>query len=199
MIFNEELHTYTHNGKNLIPVSTWLKQYVPEFKKDIISKAVAKKQGVSQDLILKKWDTKRDLAASYGTWLHKSIEYYLKYDKDFRNSATKAFKKVMSENQYYSEVIVHDKEVAGTIDLIEVIKKGEVKIIDFKTNEDLNKGYGKLLSLYSANDNIPLNKYKLQLYKYKELLEGMKDVKVVGVEIWHYVKGKFKIIEIDKL
>jgi len=199
MIFDKENHTYTEKGKVLQPVSDWLNQFVPPFLSDKISGFVARKQGVEQEEILKMWEAKRNISLHLGNWVHESIECYLKYDKDFTNEAVEAFKKEMSENKYHSEIIVHDDELAGTIDLIEIVNKGKVAIHDFKTTGDLYKKHGKLLEPYKALDNSPINKYRLQLSKYQDLLEGMKNVEVVGLYLWHYKDGEFNKIEIEKI
>lgn len=63
---------------------------------------------------------------------------------------------------------------AGTADIILYNTKDNTLVIgDYKTNEDLFKQYKnqKLLKPFSHLDDIPLNKYKIQLSLYKRLLE----------------------------
>lgn len=193
MKFDPITHTYTLNGKKLTSVSRWIEQFVPPFPAEKIAEATAKRDGVNAEDVLRKWELKGQIALDQGNWVHNSIEYYLKHDREFTNEPVEAFKKVMSDNVYHSEVVVHDDEYAGTVDLIEVVGKGKVMIHDFKTNNDLYKKNGKLLGEYAHLDNTPFNKYTLQLNKYKQLLEGMKEVEVVGMSIWHY-KNNFEII-----
>jgi len=199
LIFNKEAHTYHLDGKELKSVSKWIEQFVPKFDSEAVSMACAKRDNLNQQDILDKWEKKKNISLHLGNWVHESIEYYLKYDKDFTNAPVEAFKKHQTQNRYLSETIVHNDEIAGTIDLIEVIEKGKVKIHDFKTNEDLYKKKGKLLGEYKHIENSPVNKYTLQLNKYKELLQGMKDVEVLELNLWHYKDGEFKIIKLDIL
>ena len=121
------------------------------------------------------------------------------YDKDFENDPVRAFKELASDNTYYSEVVVYDDEIAGTIDLIEVLGDGKVILHDFKTNADLFKKHGKMLEPFKHLNNEPMSKYRLQLTKYKELLEKMKGVKVMGLNIWWYNNNKFEIIPVEEV
>lgn len=197
--FDKQSHTYTLDGKRLTSVSKWISKFVPHFDQDTISKACAKKDGVTQDEILSKWEKKKNISLHLGNWVHESIEYYLTQDSTWTNQAVEAFKKHQTKNKYLSEKVVYDNENAGTIDLIEIIDEKTVKIHDFKTNEDLNKGYGKMLEPFNSLPNTPLSKYTLQLTKYKELLEKMKGVEVVELNIWHYKDGEFNIINIKPI
>lgn len=199
MEFNETLHRYTYNGKVLQSVSSWIAQFTPDFPAELIAEKCAKKENCTPRHILNKWKLKGNIALHQGNWVHDSIQYYLKYDSKFTNEPVEAFKKLQNDNTYHSEIIVHDDELAGTIDLIEVIEKGKVKLHDFKTNGDLYKKNGKLQGQFKHLDNTPINKYTLQLSKYKELLEKMKGVEVLELNLWHYVRGEFEIINIKPI
>lgn len=199
MHFDKENHIYTLNGKELKSVSSWIEQFVPEFNANIVSSVMSRTSEMSPEEIRAKWELKGKIAREQGNWIHDSIQYYLKYDNEFENEPVKEFKKHQTDNTYYSEMIVYDDEYAGTIDLIEVIKKGKVKLHDFKTNENLYKKKGKLKEPYKDLENTPMNKYRLQLSKYKEMLEKMKDVEVVELNIWWWDEMKFKIIKIEEL
>ena len=60
--------------------------------------------------------------------------------------------------------------MAGKIDLVLRNKKTrEYGIGDWKTTLDMFKGYGKLYEPFKI-DNIPLNKYSIQLDTYSELI-----------------------------
>lgn len=199
IFFNKETHQY--NNGELKSVSSWIAQFCPEFPKELIAEKTAVKLGVDKQDVLDKWDKKRDISLHLGNWVHESIEYFLKYDKSFENEPVIHFKEVFNPNStYYSEVIVHDDKLAGTIDLIEVVGPNKVVLHDFKTNEDLEKKNGKMLDAFSYLDYTPMNKYRLQLSKYKELITKMTGVEVVGLNIWHYVPGTgFNIINIEEI
>lgn len=199
MEFDKLTHTYKYNGKVLKSVSSWIARFTPHFPAELIAKKCARKEKCTPKKILDKWELKGKIALHQGNWVHDSIQYYLKHDKEFTNEPIEAFKELETKNKYYSETIVHDDELAGTIDLIEVIEKGKVKLHDFKTNADLYKKNGKLKGRFKHLDNTPINKYTLQLSKYKQLLEKMKDVEVVELNLWHYVRGEFEIINITPI
>lgn len=194
--FDEISHTYTVNGKELTSVTKWVEQFVPEFNANIVSAVMSRKSEMTPEEIRAKWDLKGRIARSQGDWVHDSIQYYLKYDPEFTNEPVEAFKKHQTDNQYYSETIVYDEEFAGTIDLIEVLGDKKVKIHDFKTNENLHKKKGKLKAPYKDLDNTPLNKYRLQLSKYAQMLEKQKEVEVVELNIWWWEKMSFEIINV---
>ena len=197
--FQEQGHLYTIDGKELMSVTTWIEQFVPQFNANIISSVMSRKSDMSPEEIRAKWNLKGKIAREQGNYIHDSIQYYLKYDQDFENEPVREFKKHQTDNTYYSEMIVYDDKYAGTIDLIEVVEKGKVILHDFKTNEDLYKKKGKLKEPYKDLENTPINKYRLQLSKYKEMLEKMKDVEVVELNIWWWNEMKFEIINVEKL
>lgn len=197
--FDKTNHVYTLDGKELQSVTQWVDSLTPEFNANIISAMASRKSDMSPEDIRAKWELKGKIARSQGDWVHDSIQYYLKYDPEFENEPVTAFKKHQTANTYYSEVIVYDDKFAGTIDLIEVLGDKKVILNDFKTNEDLYKKKGKLKAPYKELDNTPINKYRLQLSKYSEMLEKMKGVDVVELRIWWWNQGSFEIIKVDKL
>lgn len=192
---------YIHNNKKLIRVTDWIKQFIPEFPAEMIAGKCGAKEGRTAEEILAKWKQKAHIATSLGTALHEAIDYYVKYGERAEHpslqSAIDEFIEKTKGKKLFSEVVVYDDEVAGTIDLIESVKKGKVIIHDYKTNADLNKTNGKLLAPFEKLGNNPLNRYRLQLSKYKELLEK-RGVEVVGIKLWHYT-DHFEIINIEPL
>ena len=56
-----------------------------------------------------------------------------------------------------------------------------------------------MLEPYKELQNMPINKYRLQLSKYKEMLEKMKDVEVVELNLWWWNEGKFEVIKIEPI
>lgn len=202
MVFDKENHRYTHNGKELKSVSSWIQKFVPYFHTELIAERVANKEGCDTDFIVNKWRQKGLIATSFGTAIHEAIDYYVTYGEIIENPLigkyVEMFAKEFAGKEVYSEVIVYDDEHAGTIDLIEVVDKGKVILHDYKTNFDLYKKHGKLLTPFETLDNMPINKYRLQLSKYKQMLENMKDVEVVGLNIWH-ITDKFTRIPIEPI
>lgn len=199
MIFDEANHTYTHNGVVLQSVTNWIKQFVPEFPRDFIAGKTAKRDGVEVEEILEQWDMKGQASIDYGNSVHKASELLIKYGLYSKTPHLKLVAeelwKMLNHTGFHSEVIVYDDKLAGTIDIIEkTIKKGEVAIHDIKTGTDFDKKNGMLLGEYSDLPNNDMSKFKIQLTKYKELLEGMKDVKVVEMSVLHWDGEKFNKI-----
>ena len=188
------------------PVSTWLKQYIPEFERESISTAIANRDGRKQDEVLAQWDMKGEYSRNWGNAVHGAIEYWVKYGEMPSNpileSVILSLGDVLGkDNKLISERMVwSNKElVAGTIDLIEVVGDKEVKIHDIKTTGDLYKMHGKLLDKFGELGNSPIEKFRLQLSKYKQLFEEMNPkVKVVGISVLHLTNA-FNLIELEAL
>jgi hypothetical protein len=205
MRFNKETHTYTHNGEVYKSVSEFIGQYFPEFKKDIISSAVAKRDGLEKQDVLDKWKMKGEMAQDYGNAIHTAIEMFLKYgEKPDHNHLKDAVDQYEELNEYEtvrSEIVFYceDKKIAGTSDLVVKLGNKEVIIRDIKTNGDLHKdGYNKMKEPFKELEDSKLNKYRLQLSVYKYLAEVM-GLKVKKLEIWYWDGNKFEVMEIEPI
>ncbi len=188
------------------PVSTWLKQYIPEFERESISTAIANRDGRKQDEVLAQWDMKGEYSRNWGNAVHGAIEYWIKYGEmpssPILESVILSLDDVLGkDNKLISERMVwsNTELVAGTIDLIEVVGDKEVKIHDIKTTADLYKMHGKLLDKFGELGNSPIEKFRLQLSKYKQLFEEMNPkVEVVGISVLHLTNA-FNLIELEAL
>lgn len=200
--FDPISHTYIRNDIEYQSVTTWMKQFIPEFEKEKIATICANNEGVEVEEMLKRWESKGRMARDYGNAVHNAIEHYEKYGERSKtphlDQVIDEYLKVRSDNVMHSEIIVYDDDdlTAGTIDLIEVVGKGKVKLIDIKTGTGFKKAKGKLLGKFSDLPNNDISKFRLQLSKYKQMLEKMKKVKVIGLEVWQ-LDESFKIIELE--
>ena len=184
--FDEASHTYTHidTEKPFISVTTLLGKYKQPFDRDGHSKRVAKREGVSQELVLEMWEEEKNRACTRGTNIHAVLEDYINYgevegdwgwlcksyDKAVERSID-SFKTVLSENLLYEEA----NSVAGTADLI-YEHKHEFTIGDFKTNKRFrfSSPYSeRLKDPVSHLHNCEFNLYGLQLSLYAYLYEKM--------------------------
>lgn len=205
MEFKENSHSYIRDGYQYISVSEFLDLFKPPFKKEEISKAVAQREGVSQQFILNKWDLNSKISQDYGNAVHKGIEYWINYGE---SNKLKHIKKVIKE---FSKL--HDREnlmpeqvlycdtygIAGTIDQIEIIDSKNVNIVDVKTNHELSeKSYGKYLPPLEDLEKHKINDYTLQLSMYKYLIE-INDVKVNNIMIEHWDGSKFNTIHLEPI
>ena len=166
-----EHSTHTYFVEELkYPSSTTsiIKKFVPTFDEQRMSALVAKKEGVTQEEILKKWSDIREEACSRGSLIHKCLELiprqeYNKALKVLKKELTKPdFKRLFNEKElkqlkagidWYSKLPKHYEILVlelmmfypefrhcGTADIILLNKKtGKLVIADWKTNKDLFK------------------------------------------------------------
>jgi len=184
--FDEASHTYTHvdTGAPFISVTTLLGKYKQPFDRYGHSKRVAKREGVSQELVLEMWEEEKNRACTRGTDIHKILEDYISCGdvkdnygwlcKSYDTAAERSidsFKNVLCENLLYDE----EHLVAGMADLI-YEHKNEFTVGDFKTNKKFkfSSPYSeRLKDPISHLHNCEFNVYGLQLSFYAYLYERM--------------------------
>jgi hypothetical protein len=183
VIFNDASHTYTvkATGKNLISATTIISKFKPEFDPTgIILNICAKKKGISPTQLKQEWEQIKNDGTSKGRKFHKEIEDFIntgKFNPKSDNAGyIKQFKKFKFKGKLHSEEMIYsiDDGIAGTVDLIEVLKDSFINIYDFKTNKKLTKtGYRgqKLLPPLEHLENSDLDKYALQLSLYGYMAE----------------------------
>jgi hypothetical protein len=199
IVFDEPSHTYKVAGKGLMPVSTFIHNFVKPFEAAKIAPFSARKEGCSVAEIRAKWDKERDDACANGTMVHDFGERYVidKYDvisnlryssvyqhlKDGEKLQPKSEALVKFWNKmpdYYHPVALElrmfcvEMGIAGTADIILMDRRdGSLAIFDYKTNKDLFKQYKdqKLLGIFRDMADTPYSKYKIQLSTYQILLE----------------------------
>jgi ATP-dependent exoDNAse (exonuclease V) beta subunit len=91
--------------------------------------------------------------------------------------------------------------LAGTVDaLFRNRETGEFWIWDWKTNKELKEGYGKnFLSPFEDVKECDLNKFKLQLSLYKEVLERAGVCSIKGLKIGHIMEDGYKVIDLKPM
>ena len=191
IFFNKETHEYEDEEHNkFITASTWAHQFEMPFEAEKIATKLAEKGEQTVDEILAMWDAKKETSLAYGTAVHKSIEFKLKYGQDPNNAhlaslAQDAFD-LLEGRQSASEVFVCVPELkaCGTIDLLIDNGNKHVTIVDFKTGDV----YKKASLTKEARDrwglkNETLSTYQLQLSFYACLLKE-KGYHVDGIEVW---------------
>ena len=148
--FDEPSHTYTHNntGEKFTSVTTLLGKYKKPFDADTAATRVAKREGVSKEMVLEMWDKEKNRACDRGTEIHKLLEDYITYGeqadhwswlyKSYDKSSDwniDKFSKVLCEQLVWNE----EFKVSGLADLIYEHKDNTFTIGD----------YGLQLSLYA--------------------------------------------------
>jgi len=208
--FRADDHSYTDKENNkYISVSQLIHKYeIPFDKTGIILAMCAKREGVSQEVLKKRWDDKRDLSCFYGSSVHAEIEHFINTKKirksdhkeivtNFKNDVYPTFKYPV-----FSEVLVYSKDllVSGLSDFVEYNKdKNEIRICDLKTNESLTKkAYNKLLYPLNHLKNDAITRYSLQLslYSYLLSLQGFSVNENLNIFWVNPVNKKIEIIPI---
>lgn len=201
MMFSERDHSYTKDGKKYIPVSKIIEQFIPKFEKY----AIAGRMKGDTQAILDEWELNAEISSLYGTSLHKGLEYFLRYQKFTKlphiENVVRQFSKKYNWENLKSEIVIHDEEllISGTIDVLEVVGRNRVNIIDLKTNYEIYKaGHGKLLHPFDHLENNKINKYRLQLSAYKELVES-KGITVENILLEHWNGETLETIKLEPL
>jgi hypothetical protein len=183
-----ESHRYfDKDGREYLSVSKFIGMFKKPFDTDRMSKLSAKKYGVSQAEILRRWEKKKNMAIDHGNRIHDALERFDKTttikpeNEDLRPTILSISKMYSTYYRRVSEAVLYDTEslVAGTTDKIMQCTshpKSVVDLDDYKTN--LSKGIqfksdyndyllGPLAHLQECN----YNTYALQLSIYAYLYQ----------------------------
>ena len=221
VVFNSEDHTYINKGKKLTSVTTFISQFKNEFDSDFFSKKIALRDGKTQEQVLSEWKEKAHKSCEIGTAIHKIFEDYVngKYsilnDKlifDFTELqpeyvlefTAKSFFAIKFIEKFfitkrlipiYTEYIVYDENLAGQIDLICKDKNENFYILDFKTNEKIEKySYNKTMKgVFNFLNDSSYYHYCLQLSIYKNMLKE----KIKGLYLVHIKIDSFEFVECE--
>ena len=218
--FNEATHEYT---KGYISGSQFAEAFTKPFNKTAIATNVATKADLTADDVVELWDGKGDVSKFWGSAVHKALELRFKYDPYAKKLGGK--EKIITSVDYINDIVesiwdtiklkanelpstelfVADGEdkVCGFIDLlVSNVDTKEVVIVDFKTNQDLEKKISWVKdSPYENLEPTVLSTYKLQLSLYAHILKKA-GYKVKECQIIHAVEQpkvyKFKPLSIEE-
>lgn len=184
--FREDEHSYTDNkGLKYTSVTTLIHGLFPEFKEEEVAQKVAIKRNKSVKEILDEWKYERDIAGVFGTQCHLFAEMYLKGEKlpspsnekeelYFSNIKNFIDTKLAKFTLIEAEKIIFSPQhgISGTIDLLMRNSKGDVCLLDWKTNKAIkrNNPFQKGLTFLNHLDDCNYIHYSLQLNIYKTLL-----------------------------
>lgn len=170
---DERSHVYSHPDKELMAVSSLIKRYDPPFDPtgQILTRCAAR-EGVTEQVLRARWDTKRDLSCMVGKQWHKAAEDWIqrKVGNSRFDDIFAIFSKWKFKGDLFTEAMVWnlDAGLAGMADLVD--RHGRtVDIYDWKTNEDLDEEnkYNKfMLCPLAYHPATNLGKYQLQLNAY---------------------------------
>lgn len=220
--FDEKLHSYSEHGVPLsASVSSFVSEFYEPFDEQKWSAKVAKREGVSQEKIKKRWHAKSVWSTDMGTAVHKLIEDMLDGKKAYflppmwdilgfhcRRIASYLLKSsryevVGQEMRMYGTRIIDGVEhkMPGTLDLLVYDnQKQKLKIWDWKSNEEItetNDFKQKMLPPFDQYPECELAKYSIQLCTYKVFLMQEFGFKAdeIECEIKHITKDGIRSYE----
>jgi ATP-dependent exoDNAse (exonuclease V) beta subunit len=224
VVFDSESHTYTKGKNKLISVTTFISKFKNKFDSDFYSKKIALRDGKTQDEVLAEWNEKAKKSCDIGTAIHKIFEDYtnnnysiiqgdLSFDfmdlqddylLDFNIKKEVALKFIndffITERltPIYSELIVYNYFLAGQIDLICKDKKENYYILDFKTNDKIEKySYNKkMLLMFSEINDSSFYHYSLQLSIYKRMFT---EREIKEMFLIHIKNDSYEFIECEDI
>jgi hypothetical protein len=223
VVFDSESHTYTKNKKQLTSVTTFIHKFKNEFDSDFFSKKIALRDNKTQEEVLKEWSNKAKKSREIGTAIHKIFEDYTNKEYSILNNefqfnflelpveytleflekskiAVKFINEFFITNRLvpiYSEYIVYDNYLAGQIDMICKDKKDNYYILDFKTNDKIEKySYNKKMKgIFNFLNDSSFYHYSLQLSIYKQMF----DKEIKGIYLVHIKKNEYEFIECEDI
>ena len=188
--FKERTHQYFNdNGEEYYSVTKFLHCFEAPFDKYGISLNVARKEGVTQEEILKRWKEKSIAACEYGTAIHAKMEDYIKtgrreegYEGLYQSFDDALGRDIKYAKAVHSEHILWNDQakIAGTADLIVDLQDNEFLVADFKTNGkfDFFSAYGNRMKdpvAHLSSCNYTIYSLQLSVYAYfHSLLTGRK-------------------------
>jgi len=200
VIFEEEGHKYLIGKKQYKGVTTWLKQFKPEFKSKENALAYAIKHNILDynnepdvESVIQEWEWKGEESLIRGNRIHKYFEDHFKKKIVHTDISLQFIKKLQSlprlgdflnpEKEDYnthhilSEQVIYSKlmDMCGMIDLLMINKETKkCFLLDFKTNKAIdNKAFAdkRMFSPFQFVPDCNYYHYKLQLSMYARILE----------------------------
>lgn len=200
LTFDKENHKYFVDGVEYQSVTVFLKKYFP-FDRHKIASALAQKNLTTKKEIFKQWDLVRD----NGSHVHDLIDRYLKNERLTKPQLNKIVNvlKFIEENKLEilaSEVQVFSKKykLAGTIDLLAKNPKGQILIIDWKTNRKpiLKKDvFDMAKHPLSEFPNNKFYQYSMQLSLYSLILKQEYKIDVFDTFLVQLSKDSYQVID----
>lgn len=190
IIFDEDVHTFTLQGKNISGVTSFISSFFDKFDSEYWSERKANERNVSKETILEEWAAKSNRGIKEGNNLHAYAEYLILTQflgqeeicpKPISKRCGNLFQTVELAIEWLTsfytpvaiEKIIFSEKIrlAGIIDAI--FENDEaVCIVDWKQNKEIKKfnpyqsGKGPLKHLEEHD----FNKYSLQLNSYRRIL-----------------------------
>jgi ATP-dependent exoDNAse (exonuclease V) beta subunit len=208
VIFYEDSHSYYLGDKKLTSVTQHISQFKHPFNSEEIAQKYALKHNMKKEDVLQLWSDKGKKACEIGTFIHAMFEDYIndiivKTHNDYSKCeiALIAIQELFESKRLIpveTEMIVYNDNYAGQIDCIAKNNKGEHFILDWKTNNKIDKvnPYQKMIKDYWFLDDCSFNHYSLQLSCYKEMC---KEYDIKGCYLVHIKNDGYDVIKCKDL
>lgn len=221
--FNENEHYYKYNGTFLKGATTYIKKYIKEFEVEMVSKNCETHWKIPQKEIRSAWNLAGDLAAAFGTGIHKALEYEDRYRSYLKpKDGTRCFRiknpaisKIVNEfydlneslgfkGQIFPEALISDVKngncaLADRI-IVRDVQNKVCRLQDYKVNYDFDVvGQVKFKNLPKGVklSGTKLSKLALQLKQQRTMLEKS-GWTVEGVDAFVY-DGRWNYYEVNTL
>jgi len=224
VVFTENGHTYTIDGKPATSVTTFIGKFKKPFERDFWAHRTAQKENVELQDILDKWDSISLRACNKGSKFHAFAENYINnkilpnsiYDFDIDmeayNKIESHFLKFYEESKenlipISSELCVGSSKlgICGMVDQLYYSNTVEgLVIFDWKTNKKLNttnRFDNWMLDPISHLPECEFTTYSLQLSLYRYIIELETNLEIKDCYIvWFNEKNdSYKLIKCDDL
>lgn len=204
--FDSRTHTYRYGTKSLMPVTSVIKWFTPEFKAEEILAAKAYETKRSVEDIKAEWDAKRDFGLDRGTRVHTYIENVMDgqditlskamnehiHEMSQFDIAWGKLRKTFDVELFKKEWTIGDSElgVAGRCDAILKMKSDSgdrLSLFDWKTGKFRSRKYAQESMLPPFDDlpNCEEVKYSMQLSLYRLIIGRNTDIHIDGGFILH--------------
>lgn len=202
---------YDESGHELLSGSNAEKMFAEQFDPKYPAKALAKKTGTKPDDIIAAWEAKRDLAADYGTLVHKALEKYFNYARVLRKIDENQEREHTAKNWMpesigeivdrfvkatgitdatCTEVRIKSGNRTGIVDLLLKQDDGYFMLIDYKVMPEIKEVKYKVFG--------KMRKYTVQQNFYREIIEDM-GLKCAGMFLWNWTGEKWQKLEVKKI
>ncbi|MFK5981424.1 MAG: hypothetical protein QM499_00805 [Flavobacteriaceae bacterium] len=193
--FDEKPHTYTFEGRILKGATTFIQRYIKPFDDFMVGRS-SKSWGIEPKTIKNAWKLAGNLAATFGTAIHSSLEFEDLYRSFYKKSGDRCFtikhptikriveeffelnKRLGIEGEIIPEALVSDVEndICGLADRIIITDRANkiCEIADYKVNHSFDKkGQVSFVNLPKQLElpTTKLSKLALQLNFHQRMLE----------------------------
>jgi ATP-dependent exoDNAse (exonuclease V) beta subunit len=186
--FEEGPHKYYLGDQELTSVTTYLHHFYTPFDSAYWSAEKGRQKGISAAAMQAEWDAIADRACYLGTEVHKWVEdFFNGIEGPLENLDPEVVERIQSFKRLYAlrlhkltpiaqelRMFNKDMRLAGTLDALFIDAKGDIYILDWKTNKklvtDKDRNYSKMLGVFATEWDNNMNHYSVQTSIYRLML-----------------------------